>query len=354
MPVTKANLVSLVNQELENYTRKGSGEATADGTLKAFLVAPHGYQIIENANFLVYLDDVATSAFTMDYTSGVCTMTSTPTAAVVVSFLYDYIYWPDALVVQAINAGIVALFPHFYVQTLDSTITTDGETYEFTLPAGTAYVGSVSYREAVTDPWVRYQRNRRYEVIQDGTSQIIRFYEAPDTGTLRVHSIARPAEMTVEDSSTVAVNDITVANPSIVGTSAVHGLTTGDLVYFTLVGTTPEINLTYQVVTVTDTTHFSVPVNVATVTDEAGFMVFTDSLETTCGLPARAQHPIVSYACYYLLTQKTAPRIRADVAVVTQGRGNLSPRQMTDAANSFYLRHQMQVATSKQSPWVQR
>ena len=72
---------------------------------------------------------------------------------------------------------------------------------------------------------------------------------------------------------------------------------------------------------------------------------------TTLNVPNRAIDPIVSYACFYLLTQKMAPRVRTDTAVNTYGNGTLSPRQMNDASNAFYLRYQMQLATTKMRPW---
>jgi hypothetical protein len=191
-------------------------------------------------------------------------------------------------------------------------------------------------------------------VIHSGTEAFVRFFTPPTAGTLRVSLIKRPAEFSVEDYSAVAVSGISVAAASVITTSAAHELTTGDLVYFTNVATTPEINLTYQIATVLTPTTFSIPVAVTVATDVSGSVTHTDALESTSQLPARAQHPIVSYALYYLLTQKVAPRIRADVAIVTQGRGNLSPRQMNDAANSLYLRYQVQLANYRMSPWSQR
>lgn len=73
--------------------------------------------------------------------------------------------------------------------------------------------------------------------------------------------------------------------------------------------------------------------------------------EDILDLPDRAISPIVSYACYHLLNQKQAPRLRADVAVATVGGGNLSPRQMNDASNSFLLRYQAQCQQLKMRPW---
>lgn len=65
----------------------------------------------------------------------------------------------------------------------------------------------------------------------------------------------------------------------------------------------------------------------------------------------RAVAPIVSYATYYLLTQKQAERMRSDTALATVGQGNLSPRQMNDASNSFKLRYEAQCQQGKQLPW---
>lgn len=73
--------------------------------------------------------------------------------------------------------------------------------------------------------------------------------------------------------------------------------------------------------------------------------------QTGLNVPDRAIAPIISYACYYLLTQKMAQRVRSDTAANTYGSGTLSPRQMNDASNAFYLRYQMQLATTKMRPW---
>jgi len=78
----------------------------------------------------------------------------------------------------------------------------------------------------------------------------------------------------------------------------------------------------------------------------------TDS--DTIEVPDRAFAPMVSYAAYYLLSQKQARRVRSDVAVNTLGVGTLSPRQMNDAANALYLRFQMQLQFMKMRPWQGR
>jgi hypothetical protein len=69
------------------------------------------------------------------------------------------------------------------------------------------------------------------------------------------------------------------------------------------------------------------------------------------GVPDRAADAIVSYACYFLLSQKMAPRQRIDVAQVTTGKGILYPDQMNTIANAFYMKFQFQLASTKMAPW---
>jgi len=60
----------------------------------------------------------------------------------------------------------------------------------------------------------------------------------------------------------VSVSSSSVANPTVITTSSAHGLASGDTVIIAShTGSTPSINGTY-VVTVTDATHFTIPVNV--------------------------------------------------------------------------------------------
>ena len=69
---------------------------------------------------------------------------------------------------------------------------------------------------------------------------------------------------------TTTVTGITVANPSVITTGAAHGLGTGDRVRFTNIATTPELNNTFEIVTVLTTTTFSVAQNITVVTDQTG------------------------------------------------------------------------------------
>lgn len=72
------------------------------------------------------------------------------------------------------------------------------------------------------------------------------------------------------------------------------------------------------------------------------------------GLPDRAADPIVSGSVYYLLLQKSAPRIRSDVAVATMGTGTVFPTMMAQVAQSWLMRYQFQLASTKMPPWSTR
>ena len=80
------------------------------------------------------------------------------------------------------------------------------------------------------------------------------------------------------------------------------------------------------------------------------FAASDDTLED-CGLPERASSPIVSYACYYLLSQKMAPRVRSDVAVTTQNSAALLPSQMQYGAQGYMMRFQFQMQSMRMPLW---
>ena len=88
--------------------------------------------------------------------------------------------------------------------------------------------------------------------------------------------------------------------------------------------------------------------------NRAAPLVDDDTTLDDVGLPDRAKDPIISYACWYLLTQKMAPRVRSDIAVNTMGVGTLSPRQMADATQALLMRYQFQLAANKLPPWMAR
>lgn len=101
----------------------------------------------------------------------------------------------------------------------------------------------------------------------DGTYTIIAQPQVEKTsggGTVSYHMWIR---IGTDDKGGVIA--ITVQNPSQIVTDAAHGLSTGQTVEITNVGTTPDIN-GQHVVTVINPTTFSIPVNVTAVSDDIG------------------------------------------------------------------------------------
>ena len=64
-------------------------------------------------------------------------MVATPATTDEVSWNFNYVYWPETVVTTAINAGINALFPHFYVPTATATGTSAGVTVTPTTSSAT-------------------------------------------------------------------------------------------------------------------------------------------------------------------------------------------------------------------------
>jgi hypothetical protein len=251
-----SDLITLVDRELENQVQRGSASFDGDGLSSAFLVAPLGGSIIDNATWEVYVDSVATADYVMDYDSGVCVMGTTPTSSQVVSWQFDFKHWSDALVTQAINAAIDNLYPAIYVRS-NEVVTAAAEV---ACPTGTEVVTRVD--TGSVGSWTRLRR-KRYETIYSGGVPSLRFFSAP-TESLRIHYVARP---------------------------------------------------------------------------------------TITTMPDRCNNLVVSYACYYLLSQKMAPRVRSDVAVTTQNSAALLPSQMNYGAQGYMMRYQFQLASMRMPPW---
>ena len=270
MSLTLTDLLALVDTELDNYAMSGSASVTGDGETAAFLVAPLGCSVVADATFFCYVDGTATTAYTMDYASGVCTMVTAPTDGQVISWQFTYKQWTASLVTQAINAAIDNLFPSLYVRSNETV----ASAAEITCPTGTEYVVGVDTGSA--SAWKRLQR-KKYDVFYTAGVPSIHFSTAP-TGSVRVHYVARPS---------------------------------------------PLVSL-------------------------------ADDFETVTGLPLRARDCVVSYACYYLLVQKMAPRVRSDVAIAQLNSGALLPSQMQYGAQGYMMRFQFQLASVKMSPWGMR
>lgn len=271
MSVTLDDIAALVNMELGNSTDRGTARATGDAVTTDFQIAPPFRTILSDADFLFYVDDVLDGSGAMDFENGVYSA-SQPHPGSELVWEFNYVYWTEAQVFAAVNAGVGMLFPQFYRTTVE-TITTDGESNEYTLT--TPNVEELRYWSTSTDG-VSYTGKKRsdVELDYDGEDTLVHFWSAPASGSAKLSLVCRPSEL---------------------------------------------------------------PTN-----------------ESLLDVPDRAASPIVSYACFHLLNQKQAPRLRSDIALATVGGGNLSPRQMNDASNSFFLRYQMQLEHLRMRPWRTR
>ena len=270
MTVTFADLKDNVTSELENGSIWGKSEALGDGISLSVHIAPIGRSILDDSTFIVYKNGVEDATGSMNFVNGVYTFTALAESDEVTAY-FNYVYWSATQVAAAVNAGISSLFPYFYKAETE-LVTSDGTSVEYTPTTDNVEVVTrVGLSSSAGTPPYSGLRNTQRETIRDGDNTIIRFFNAPSSGEMRLALVCRPALMS-ED---------------------------------------------------------------------------TDELD----VPDRAAAPIVTYACYSLLNQKVAPRMRSDIQAVVTGRGNLSPRQMNDAANAFLLKFQTQVQGMKMFPW---
>lgn len=76
----------------------------------------------------------------------------------------------------------------------------------------------------------------------------------------------------------------------------------------------------------------------------------SDTLETTAGLPARAEEPLVDYACAELLGDPLARRILADRAHNTQNENAVKSYEIENAARVFRARAELKAQKLRMEP----
>jgi len=352
MTVLLSDLIALVDSELENRVQRGSASFEGDGESVAFLVAPLGGEIIDDATFDVLISGTTTTALTMDFESGVCVMDSAPTSVQTVAWEFNWKRWPETLVKQAINSAIENLFPALYVSTT-YTIATDGTTSEYAMPVGpdnaSKTITSSSVAAATVITCVAHGFSTGTVVTIAGhtgsTPALSGDYEVTRTGA---------DTFTVPVTVSVAGTGGTASRPATVEFVTGIDSRTSTSDPWKRLSRAKRYEIFRDEGTIT-ARFYSVPgsgyIRAHCVCRPTRLTALTDSIESVSGLPTRAQDPIVSYACWYLLTQKMAPRVRSDVGVVTQGQGALMPSQMQYGAQGYMMRFQFQLASLRMSPW---
>ncbi len=260
-----------------------NGTTTVNGTQKFKTVTSIALPVLVHAGDTVTvtsahsltctIDDVATTSFIMDFDTGWFEFDSAPADAAELVWNYQWSYWTKDDIVDAIGYGIESLFPAFYVNDLDTSLSTVTGTYEYTLPSLTEAVAGVDWRATSTDPWMRLKL-RRYSLKKDGTTTYLQFHDNPNSGSIRAILIKRAARL-VDDTDTLA--DI--------------------------------------------------------------------------GLPETAAHPIILFACYWLLTEKLAKRLNSDIAIATQGEGALLPEQLQRGIAHMKFLYEVVLQRNRMAPW---
>lgn len=90
----------------------------------------------------------------------------------------------DLEILDALNGGISASYPYFYKDDLDTSITTDGSSYEYTtVPSGIRMLSKVETKESGS-PY--YYRIDGWTVKRGGGTVTLQFATPPIQGTLRL------------------------------------------------------------------------------------------------------------------------------------------------------------------------
>lgn len=90
-------------------------------------------------------------------------------------------------IVDALNAAKDEMYPYVYKPVLDTSLTPDGATYEFTIPAAFSHLSRVEVK--VTGD-LRY-REIDYWDVRRGSTPLLKFRRLPAPGTLRLHGFGK-------------------------------------------------------------------------------------------------------------------------------------------------------------------
>ena len=89
----------------------------------------------------------------------------------------------DVQILDSLNAAIDATFPFFYKPILDTSLTADGSTYEYTVPAGLTWLSKVETKESGSPYYYRIDG----WTVKRAATPVLQFATPPIQGTLRLH-----------------------------------------------------------------------------------------------------------------------------------------------------------------------
>ncbi len=102
----------------------------------------------------------------------------------------------DLQILDSLNAGINATWPFFYKSVLDTSLTADGSTYEYTVPAGLLYLSKVECKESGSPYYYRIST----WTVKRGATATLQFATPPIQGTIRCYGYGPFAQLAFADS----------------------------------------------------------------------------------------------------------------------------------------------------------
>jgi hypothetical protein len=136
-------------------------------------------------------------------------------------------------IIDALNAAKDEMFPYIYKPVLDTSLSADAVTYEFTVPnmPGT-YGGDSIPIPYISKVELKVTGSTAYRPIQNwrvkrGATPKIQFRAAPDSGTLRVHGFGPFPDLSASSDTVDALFPKTAERPLVIG-AASRLLTSGE------------------------------------------------------------------------------------------------------------------------------
>lgn len=89
----------------------------------------------------------------------------------------------DVQILDSLNAAIDATFPYFYKPILDTSLTADGSSYEYTVPSGLPWLSKVEIKESGSPYYYRIDG----WTVKRAATPTLQFATPPIQGTIRCH-----------------------------------------------------------------------------------------------------------------------------------------------------------------------
>ena len=201
MAVTAADLAEEVNRKLESWIEEGADTHTVtaeENTTKRFRLS-HGNII--NGTLNIYVDGVLQTKVTtrgaagvyVDYDSGWLYFSTAPGTDAVITADYQWRYYSDDRVLQALNSALAYAYPRLPLRGIDSTsLSGDGTSTQFTLPADVGYLERID-TSLDGSSWTReydWRIDEAYDEDTDTTDRYLMFIGgAPSTVTIRLRYV---------------------------------------------------------------------------------------------------------------------------------------------------------------------